>query len=143
MRPSTLGILLVTSVVSAQIITLPPGPFSAGQGIFVSIVNNTGGDLAVPCGGFPMVARQRPEGGMIKYPLYGDCFSAFPAGTSLIGSIVIPASGPGSNGSFLLRAYGAAVRLDVGTPSASFSAIHVVPPGAVWRFSVHAWDPVA
>jgi hypothetical protein len=144
MRPSTLCLLFVTSAVSAQIITLPPGPFAAGQGIFVGVFNNTAGVLGVPCGtNQPMLALQHPEGAIIKYPNTTDCFTAFPVGTSLIGFIAIPASGPGSNGSFVLRSFGAAVRLDVGTPSASFSAIHTYPANPLWRFYAHVWNPVA
>lgn len=131
-------IVLVTALTlqaGAQIITLPPGPVAPGSTFPVTIFNNLAFNLGFPCD--LTLGLQHADGGMILYPSAGDCSFSFPPGTSITVQFTAPASGPGSNGSFVLDVYGAAVRLDVGAPSPSFPAIHGCPAGIFNRFGGH------
>jgi len=118
--------LILASWAHAQVITLPPQPVAPGSTMQVTLFNNTGGELGLPCGGSPLW-MQHPDGTPIAYPGPYPCGFPFPQGTTVTDQFQVPATGPGSNGSFVFRSLAAAVRIDVGAPSASFPAIHANP----------------
>jgi hypothetical protein len=126
--------------VTAQIITIPPGPFAPGSAVPVTLFNNTPNDLYFPCGS-PFILQQS-DGGVIVYPSSADCLFPFPPGTTWQSQFGVPATGPGSlSGSYVFRSHFAAVRMDVGAASPSFTALHFYPDHASYRFGAHAASP--
>jgi hypothetical protein len=80
---------------------------------------------------------QHPDGGVIIYPDVADYGFALPPGGTVSILFPVPAQGPGSNGSYVLRWRDAAVRVDVGAPAGSFPAIHTNP----WIIGSHHTHP--
>jgi hypothetical protein len=128
---SVLGVL-VASWLHGQTITLPAQPIAPGSTIAVTVFNNTGAPLDLPCGS--ALWMQQSDGSPILYPASNPCGSTLPPGGTLTEPFVLPATGPGSNGSFVFRSHLAAIRIDVGSPSPGFTTIHANP----YRIS-HNW----
>jgi hypothetical protein len=122
---TTVCALLIAASAAAQQIIIPPWPATPGEALELMLLNDTPNPMGVPVGN--PVSMQHPDGGVIIYPQIADYSMPLPPGESISILLDIPAQGPGSYGSFVLRWREAAVRLDVGAPSASFPAIHTSP----------------
>jgi hypothetical protein len=124
--------VLIVSAVSAQMtLTVPAAPVSPGVPFTVTLIDNgpaCGFDLLVT----NLLTLMQPTGEVIAPELVGCgpvsiCSSS---GQPHLLQYTVPASGPGSSGSFVLLcpyASGAAARLDVVAPSAAFPDIHTYP----------------
>lgn len=141
MRASTLLCALVIGTAApAQQILLPPGPAAAGTTVQVTLVNDTSTYLGVPCG-MP-VWMQHADGSVVVFPDISDCIILLSPSASIDLFFPVPATGPGSQGSFVLRWNAAAARIDVGQPSPSFPAIHSNPASVIHRFGGHSTGPL-
>jgi hypothetical protein len=120
---------LAVSLPAQTTITLPPMPVPAGVP-FTAVVTPPASDCIDPLVS-NVLALLQSTGDLITPTLVGCgpvSFCSFGAPISV--QFTPPASGPGSNGSFVLLcpyAGGAAARLDVLAPGAGFTDIHAFP----------------
>jgi hypothetical protein len=131
---ASLAVLALPTQAAGQVLLLPPQPVAPGSVISVTLINDTGFLLYHSCGAYPFWI-QHADGSAVIHVHWSDCFEVLLPNSTTTFNFLLPASGPGSSGSFVFRAYSAAVRLDVGTASASFPAIHAAP-----REIGEAWD---
>jgi hypothetical protein len=125
--PSLLVAAAASSIVAGQILTLPPQPVAPGSLIQITVFNNTTTITNLPCG--DPVWLQHADGSAVTHGVIMDCGFLFPPGSTATLWFNVPATGPGSSGSFALRVWGVAMRLDVGNASPGFPAIRGYPIG--------------
>jgi hypothetical protein len=132
-----LSALVLGSIAAGQQIYLRPGPVSPGTTIPINLINDTNHSIWSPC--WQYVWMQHADGGVVLFPgLASDCLWELEPGWQAAAWFQVPATGPGSNGSWVVRWNDVVARLDVGTPSPSFPAIHSNPAGISRRFGGHS-----
>lgn len=143
---STSALLILAALpasVSAQSLLLPTAPVPAGSTVSALVLPAPGSTVCANSGSLFIMSD---EGDLVSPRFHvasasWSCASGFPG---LAMSIQVPSAGPGSSGSFV--AYfpyppGLAGRLDVGTPSPSFPAIHTYPSGIYFGVGGHTAFP--
>jgi hypothetical protein len=136
LKHACLGLITMSSIALGQIITLPSQPVTPGATFTATIFNDTGDFLYMSCGGSPLWL-QHEDGSGVTRPVGTDCLMAIPPNATMPVWFATPATGPGSSGSFALRAFFAAARLDVGAASPAFAAIRGYPPQIGSYYNAH------
>ena len=150
MRHRACAVLIVSTiaVVSARgqapQLLPPPGSVTPGTSVNVTLSNTTASTISW----VPNVLHALSAIGDLVQPfdVQSDFVEALSPGMSTTLPLFVPASGPGSNGSFLLLFSGsirAVARLDVGTPSSSFLSLHAYPQRMHRRAAAAAAAPAA
>lgn len=132
-------ISITAGIAHSQTLTLlsPPLP---GSVLPVVVTNDQFDAIAIQ----PLVLL-RATGELVipKAAYQSDAVKMIESGAQGALEIDIPATGPGSNGSFLLYFRGgkrAAMRLDVGTADATFPTLHVALENIASGYNSHSWN---
>lgn len=132
-RSAVIGVAVAWATVGgvpAQTTLGVPGLVAPGVPFPVTLTNNS--PLWIDMLAWNLLTLMQPDGEVVFPELVGCGWLTgyLPTGASATLTWTVPASGPGSAGSFLLLCpygSGAAARLDVGAPSAGYPDIHAYP----------------
>lgn len=143
MRSFSFLVLALCSVLPAQHLYLSSAPATPGSTIAALVTPAPGESI---CASSSHLVLMTKTGDLISPRLHvpSGTWNCAVASPGLAMTIDIPATGPGSNGSYL--AYfpylpGLVARLDVGTPSPDFPALHTFNAGIYFGLGGHAVFP--